>query len=144
MHGISRRTMKTIRGMLLAPLLLSMLVGCGEEGVIVEGEESGGTVADEGGIVGIVLDDALAPVANATISVPAYGRVVLSGADGRFSLGVLPPGAYRLRVAGTSAFGGECSTSFADLYVSDAPYLFPILLVCAPLEGGEAISTLSG
>ncbi|RME00917.1 MAG: hypothetical protein D6812_08925 [Deltaproteobacteria bacterium] len=144
MNGISKATLKAIGRVLLVPWLLLIFGGCGQEGVILGGEQSGGTAAQTTGIVGIVLDEALDPVANATIGVPAYGRVVLSGKDGRFSLGVLPRGAHRLQVSGEAAFGGECSTSFADLYVSEAPYLFPILLACVPPEGGEVISTVSG
>jgi hypothetical protein len=49
-------------------------------------------------IGGIVRDEDGAPVADAWVVVPMLGRMVTSGADGRFRLPRVPPGTHELRV----------------------------------------------
>lgn len=89
-------------------LLLALvgLAGCAEEAAPEEASDSEaafegleGNVSDDTGLIrGIVLDDAIVPVAQATITLQGEGRSITSNEEGAFLFDLLAPGTYFLTV----------------------------------------------
>lgn len=84
---------------------------------------------DTGGIRGLVVDQAIAPVANAVISLtggPDAGKTAETGADGRFNFTGLAPGEYFVSVAKLGYKGSQVA---APVVAGDAePPLVKLLL----------------
>lgn len=73
--------------------LLFLLAGCSDAPAPEQTTE-----APESTLSGIVVTEAIVPVEGATVSLPSEEMEATTDADGRFTLGPLPPGTYRLTV----------------------------------------------
>ncbi|HET6398849.1 MAG TPA: carboxypeptidase-like regulatory domain-containing protein [Candidatus Thermoplasmatota archaeon] len=88
-----------MRILVAAILVAAMLAGCTggsetprEDGPPVEVD------ARTGGVRGVVVDQALRPIAGATVTVIGTGSSVVTAEDGIFSIGRLPPGPAAIEV----------------------------------------------
>ncbi len=88
-----------------AVVMLSLLAGCAQTpespGTCPEGGPTGGDcgfLPQAGQLLGVVVDDAIIPIPDATASLPSLGLTASTDASGRFQFDELEPGTYAITV----------------------------------------------
>ena len=121
-----------MRGLLVVAFVLAAgLAGCSDPAAPAEDEPAFETLGLEatsttGVIRGVVVDDAVRPVAGATVTLASTGAVTTTGDDGLFGFSDLGPGTYFLQVSKVGFFATQQS---ADVVAAVAePPVVKVLL----------------
>jgi hypothetical protein len=103
-----------------AALLVALLAGCGAKAP-EDPSPSLQATADTGLVVGVVVDEGIRPLGGANVTLASQPpRSAVTGADGAFGFGQVPPGTYRVE-ARKPGYADAATTVDVEAGVDDPP-----------------------